>query len=370
MELEPIELGLNAAIIVLLLIILKKLLDSEGIDLSSIISSNTQVSDTYTKMNQDYAEMTTTLGELNETLATARTENLSIQKFGRDLSDVLKKPSIRGDVGEKLLEEMCREILPDRMWERQAVTDSEASSARGGVDVLIHYDKVDLPVDSKFPREAWRRYINLSGTSMADMNEVEVQTHNKTIKSEFKDFQKAVLSQVGEIQKHINPPDTTDFALMFIPSEAMYYSVISDKNTVNDQNIVKRQGKPDAHLLDVMLEEKVIPVSPSIFYAYLGVIKIGISNLAIVENLEGVRKQVELFKSKKGTYETAHVEVGKMLKKALEEWEKEDKRFNELGKKADDVIGALDKVEIDDTSEPYSEEEDDEGDSTAPMSRP
>ena len=355
MVLESVELGLYATIIILLLVILKKLLDSEGIDLTSIIGSNTQVSETYTSMTHDYSKMTTTLGALNETLATVRAENLNIQQFGRDLSDVLKKPSIRGDVGEKLLEEMCRENLPDRMWERQAVTDSEASSARGGVDVLIHYDKVDLPVDSKFPREAWRRYVNLSGMSMADMSEPEVQTHNKMIKSEFKKFQSAVLTQVGEIQKHINSPDTTDFALMFIPSEAMYYSVISDKNTVNDQNIVKRQGKPDAHLLDVMLEEKVIPVSPSIFYAYLGVIKIGISMLAIVENLEGVRKQVELFKTKKGTYETAHVEVGKMLKKALEEWEKEDKRFTELTKKADDVIGALDKVEIDDTNQTEEE---------------
>jgi len=347
MALESIELGLYAAILALLLFILKKIKPPAKIDLESIINSNTQVSDTYTNMTSDYSKMTITLGDLNETLATARLENLNIQKFGRDLSDVLKKPSIRGDVGEKLLEEMCREYLPDRMWERQAVTDSEASD-RGGIDVLIHYSKVDLPVDSKFPREAWKNYVNLSGMSMADMSEPEVQRHNKMIKSEFETFQSAVRTQVKEIQKHINPPDTTDFALMFIPSEAMYYSVISDKNTINAQNIVRRKGKPDAHLLDVMLEEKVIPVSPSIFYAYLEVIRIGVSNLAIIENLEGLRKKVELFKTKKSTYTTSHAKVGEMLKKALDEWEIEDKRFTELGKKADDVIDALDNVEIGD----------------------
>ncbi len=372
MALESLEIGLYVVIISLLITILFKLFRPQNLPevnlepilekteafmgLSSNITgshtqveaSHTQVQTTYSEMAGEYKQMRVILGALNTTLEGARGDNQRIQQFGRDLSDVLKKPSIRGSVAEKLLEDMCRQYLPDHQWEHQAVTDSEASSQQGGVDVLIHYNEVDLPVDSKFPREAWKRYVNLAEMAMADLNEAQIDTHNKAIKSEFKKFQKSVLAMVKEIQGHINPPDTTDFAMMFIPTEAMYYSVISDKNAINDQNIVKRQGKPDAHLLDVMLERKVIPVSPSIFYAYLEVINIGLSNLAILNNLEGLRKKVDDFKIKRGTYTTAHEQVGKMLKDTLAEWETEDKRFKELGKKADDVIGALDNVEIGD----------------------
>lgn len=373
MALESLEIGLYVVIISLLIAILFKLFrpqDLPEVNLQPILdktdafmglssnitgshtqveASHTQVQTTYSKMTGEYKQMKDILGALNTTLEGARGDNQRIQQFGRDLSDVLKKPSIRGSVAEKLLEDMCRQYLPDHQWERQAVTDSEASSQQGGVDVLIHYNEVDLPVDSKFPREAWKRYINLAEMAMADLNEAQIDTHNKAIKSEFDKFQKSVLAMVKQIQDHINPPDTTDFAMMFIPTEAMYYSVVSDKNAINDQNIVKRKGKLDAHLLDVMLEGRVIPVSPSIFYAYLEVINLGLSNLAILENLEGLRKQVDLFKTKRGTYVVSHEKVGQLLKDALVEWETEDKRFKELGKKADDVTVALEKVEIGDS---------------------
>jgi len=331
------EIGFSVVTLLIMLVITWKIWSEKSvIDLNPILNSINPIIDSNTQVSGKYDEMKTILGELNTTLEGARADNTNIQQFGRDLRDVLLKPSIRGDVGEKLLEEMCKANLADHLWERQAVTDEEADSQRGGVDVLIHYSKIDLPVDSKFPRESWRRYINLAESPMASMSADQVDNHRNKIKAEWEGFRKSIKAKVREIQKHINPPGTTDFGLMFIPSEAMYYSVVSDKNVINDQN----------NLLEEMLEKKVIPVSPSIFYAFLEVIKIGVANLAIIDNVEELRKQVELFKSKKGTYAASHEKVGKMLKDALTEWETEDKRYNELGKKADDVIGALDRVSI------------------------
>ena len=331
------EIGFSVVTLLIVVIIAWKILnDKSKIDLNPILQSINPIIESNTHVSGKYDEMKTILGDLNLTLEGARADNTNIQQFGRDLRDVLLKPSIRGDVGEKLLEEMCNANLADHLWERQAVTDEEADSQRGGVDVLIHYSKIDLPVDSKFPREAWRRYINLAERPMASMTEDQIDNHRKRIKEEWGEFRKSINAKVKEIQKHINPPGTTDFGLMFIPSEAMYYSVVSDKNVINDQN----------NLLEEMLEKKVIPVSPSIFYAFLEVIKIGVANLAIIDNMEGLRKQVELFKTKRGTYAASHEKVGKMLRDALAEWEEENKRYKQLGKKADDVIGALDKVSI------------------------
>ncbi len=352
MELEPIELGLNATIIILLLIVLKKLLDSQGMDLTPLLSSNTT-------MTNDYNTMQQTLGDLNTTLTEARSENTKIQEFSRALSDVLVRPTIRGTLGEKLLEDMCRQHLPDHLWERQKVTDEEALSESGGVDVLIKYGKVKLPVDSKFPREAWKRYIDTAGESMSEMSEAQTQTHNSAIKRDFESFQSAVKAAVNGNQgvtKHIKPPNTTEFGLMFVPNEAMYYALVSDKNAVNQENTITSKGEK-IHLLDWMISKNVIPVSPSIFVPFLEVIKLGLSNIALAENLEGLHKQLGLFKVKKGTYTTSHDKVGEMLRKALAKWEEEDKRFTELGKKADDVIGALDNVEMGGAPEPEPEPE-------------
>jgi len=346
---DAMEIGFSVVTLLIVLIIAWKISsDKSKIDLNPILTSNTQVQDTYTQMASDYSEMQSTLGDLNQTLTEARSENLSIQKFSRDLSDILVRPNIRGDVGEKLLQDMCRQHLPDHLWVRQKVTDEEAGSDRGGVDVLIKYGEVHLPVDSKFPRRAWKRFIDTAGESMDKMSEAETQTHDKAIKREFEAFQAAVRDAVNGPQgvtKHINPPNTTEFGLMFVPNEAMYYALVSDKNAVNHENTIKSKGEK-IHLLDWMISEKVIPVSPSIFYPFLEVIKLGVSKLAIIENLEGLRTKIDHFKVKRGTYTKHHTEVGKALAKALAQWEIEDERFKDLGKAADDVIGALDQMPL------------------------
>jgi DNA recombination protein RmuC len=316
--------------LILLILIALKIWNRDGIDVNQYLADTRTVSDNYSRVNE-------VISNLEIELVEARKDNLNIQNFGRDLSDVLKRPVIRGKVGEKLLEEMCGEYLPEHRWKPQEVTDEDAKSKSGGVDVLIKYSNVNLPVDSKFPREAWRRYINLSGESMSGMTEVEIDSHNDEIKSQWKKFIQSIKAKVGEIEKHINPPNTTDFALMFIPSEAMYYSTISDKNAINQHN----------ELLEYMLSKRVIPVSPSLFYAFIEVIKIGLANLAIIDNMEEMRKEISRFKSKTGTWSSAHSKAGQKIKEASDEWDTANARFTELQKKANDIVAALDKVHVD-----------------------
>ena len=366
MSLETIEIGLFSTIISLLIFILYKLLKpQQQFDLSpivkesgkfiklatSITDSQTQISQSHNsviqsanEMNTEYKDMKETLDALNTTLGETRADNQNIQQFGRDLKDVLAKPNIRGNIGEKLLEEMCSEYLPDHVWRRQAVTNPEAKTDRGGVDVLISYNDIDLPVDSKFPRDAWKRYITLAETSMSEMSLVERENHHDSIKNEYEAFITSVKNKVKECKTHIHPPKTTEFALMFVPSEAMYYSLVSEKNVMRDQNVIEtKKGK--ISVMDWMLVQQVIPVSPSMFFSYLAIIQLGLSNLAIVENLEELRSKVNLFKTKRGTFAERHEEVGANLESALQSWKDQGKRFQELVKKADEVIGALDNVE-------------------------
>ena len=359
MTLEPIEIGLFATIISLLIFILYKLLKpQQQFDLSPIVQesskfiklaasftdSQTQISRSHDLVKEEYKGMKSTLEALNITLGKTKTQNDSIEQFGRDLRDVMLKPLVRGTVAEKLLEEMCSQYLPDHIWRRQVVTDPEAENQKGGVDVLISYNGIDLPVDAKFPREAWKRYITLSESSMSQMNDAQKENHKSSIKIEYGKFISSLRVKVNECKEHINPPKTTDFALMFVPSEAMYYSLVSEKNVLMDQNAIKYK-KENVSVIDWMLDQKVIPVSPSMFYSYLAIILLGLSNLAIVENLEDLRNKINQFRTKRGTFAVRHEEVGKNLKLALTSWEEEGKRFKELVKKADNVIGSLDQVE-------------------------
>ena len=354
MVLESIEIGLFATIILLLIFILYKMLkpqEQTEIDLRPILEESgkflqlaSNLAQSQTQIGTEYNQMKQTLDNLNTTLGQTRADNQNIQQFGRDLKDVLTKPNIRGNIGEKLLEEMCSEYLPDHVWRRQAVTNPEAKTDKGGVDVLISYNGIDLPVDAKFPRDAWKRYITLAETSMSEMTHVERENHNDSIKNEYGEFITSVKKKVKECKVHIHPPNTTEFALMFVPSEAMYYSLVSEKNVLRNQNVIEtKKGKTS--VMDWMLDQQVIPVSPSMFYSYLAIIQMGLSNLAIVENLEELRSKVNLFKTKKGTFAERHEEVGANLESALESWKAQGKRFQELVKKADEVIGALDNVE-------------------------
>ena len=316
--------------------------------LSPVIDTNQKVTDTYQTMQEEYKQMQSILSDVRNEITLSTEGRKEVIDFSRDLRDVLIKPSIRGDAAEKLLEDMCRQYLPDSAWERQAVTDDDATTQKGGVDVLLKTDSLNVPVDSKFPREAWKRYVNLIQEPLNGKSESEQTRHRKNIKAEFEDFQKAVMTKVTEIQKHINPESgTTDFALMFIPTEAIYYAVVSDKNGINEENIISRKGK-NIQLLDAMLEQRVIPVSPSTFYPFIHVILTGIRNMKVVENLESLQRLLIRFETKIRTFTEAYDNIGVALDDAKSEWETTGARFNELAKLGGSITNALEEVEVKD----------------------
>ena len=341
---DALELATLGALVLLIVVVLYR--TREGNQLAPMFDSNQKVTDTYQKMQDEYKDMNQVLTDVRLEITKSTEGRKEVIDFSRDLRDVLVKPSIRGDVGEKLLEDMCKSYLPDSAWERQSVTDDEASSQRGGVDVLLKTGSLDVPVDSKFPREAWKRYVNLIEQPMSGMNEAQQNGHRKVLQAQFADFQSSVMTKVGEIQKHINPSSgTTNFALMFIPTEAMYYAVVSDKNGLNEENIITRKGQ-QLQLLDAMLQENVIPVSPSTLYPFIHVILVGIQNMKVVENLETLQTRLTLFETKMRTFSTAYEGIGSALDDAKTAWDTAGSRYNDLAKLGGKITNALEEVEV------------------------
>lgn len=132
-----------------------------------------------------------------------------LQEFGtdmKDLSNILKSPKLRGGLGEQFLYEILENFLPHDLFKTQY-------KFRDGniCDAVVFTDKGVIPIDSKFPMENFKAMIT------ADRQE-ERDRFKKVFISDVK-------KRIDEISsKYILPEEkTTDQAIMYIPSENVYY---------------------------------------------------------------------------------------------------------------------------------------------------
>lgn len=133
-----------------------------------------------------------------------------------ELNRLLKLPHLRGGFGEATLERLLRDFLPAHLFELQSALDGV-----GRVDVLVKFPKATLPIDSKFPRE---QLLNLFDTS-----------DPKKLTEARKILRKVLRMEAKRISKYVRPDlGTMDMAVMFLPSEILYFEVIRDKTLWED----------------------------------------------------------------------------------------------------------------------------------------
>jgi len=188
------------------------------------------------------------LGRANEEIL-ARANDL------KRLEHALRPPKARGGFGELLLENLLRDRLPPTAF---ALQYGFAGGER--VDAVIKVNRL-VPIDSKFPLDNFERML-------AADNDIERQQHEKLFGRDVKNHVDAIAS------KYIRPDEGTyDFALMYLPSEAIYYELAC--------------GKTGA-LLAYAHEKRVLPVSPTTLTAYLQVIVLGLKGLQIEQHAQEV----------------------------------------------------------------------------------
>jgi DNA recombination protein RmuC len=156
----------------------------------------------------------------------------------KNLQDYLKSPKLRGNIGEEVLKDLISQMFPKNSFFLQY-----AFKSGNKVDAAIKTDAGILPIDSKFPSENFQKMIGAE-------NEEEKERARK-------DFVRDVKKHVLDIsQKYILPEEgTMDFALMYVPSEPVYYEVVNEME-----------------LTDYARKNRVYPVSPNTLYANLQVI--------------------------------------------------------------------------------------------------
>lgn len=162
-------------------------------------------------------------------------EMSEIGRSMKDLQDFLRNPKVRGNVGEHILKELLSQILPKETFHLQYAFKSGEK-----VDAAIITSGGIVPIDSKFPLENFRRLAN-------------AQTDEASREFE-KLFSRDVKIHIDAINKKyiVTEEGTIDYALMYVPSEAVYYEIVNNSG-----------------LFEYASEKRVLPVSPTTFYAYL-----------------------------------------------------------------------------------------------------
>jgi len=185
-------------------------------------------------------------------------EMSEIGRSMRELQEFLTSPKLRGNIGEQILKELLTQMLPKKTFKLQYAFKSGSI-----VDAIIITESGIIPIDSKFPMENFKKMNN---NQLDDKKTVE------------KDFVSDVKKHIDAISKKYIVPDegTIDFALMYIPSESVYYEIVNH-----------------ASLYDYATERRVLPTSPMTFYAYLRTILMGFEGQRITaqakEILSGIR---------------------------------------------------------------------------------
>lgn len=191
----------------------------------------------------------------------------------KELSEFLKSPKLRGNIGEHILKELLSQMLPKQSFCLQYAYKSGAI-----VDAAIKTEAGIIPIDSKFPMENFRAILDAR-------DDAERKTKNR-------DFEKDVKKHIDDISmKYISTSENTiDYALMYLPSEAIYYEVVNNPN-----------------LFDYAAKMRVMPVSPMTFYAYLRAILMSFEG----QKIENRAKQIlQAIRSMQNDYEKVEENIG------------------------------------------------------------
>jgi DNA recombination protein RmuC len=258
-------------------------------EMTRTLQSNSRV------LNERLDEAARVIGALNKNVG----QMSEVGRGIKSLQEFLQSPKLRGNIGEQVLKDMIGQSFPKNCFHLQYAFHSGVK-----VDAVLKTDGGLLCIDSKFPMENF----NLLHSS-------ETEQDRKLAKKSF----------VGDIQKHIDDiskkyilPDegTLDFALMYIPSEAVYYEMVN----MND-------------LMEYARNKRVYPVSPNTLYAHLQVLLLSFQG----RDLEQKSKEIfRLLRAIQKDYQKAGDSLdilGKHVKNAYNSMSEVTGTFQTMGQK-------------------------------------
>ncbi|HEM4402039.1 DNA recombination protein RmuC [Streptococcus suis] len=219
-----------------------------------------------------------------------------MQTVARDvgsLNKVLSGTKTRGIMGELQLGQIIEDILTPSQYEREFATVS-GSSERVEYAVKLpgrtEGDYIYLPIDSKFPLADYYRLEDAYESGDKD----QIDLHRKNLLAAIKRFAKDIQS------KYLNPPETTNFGVLFLPTEGLYSEVVRNPIFFDE---LRRQ-------------ENIVVAGPTTLSALLNSLSVGFKTLNIQRSADDISKVLGNVKLEFGKFSDLLVKAQKQLNQA------------------------------------------------------
>jgi DNA recombination protein RmuC len=258
-------------------------------DLGSRVESSTNMFNSrLDKAAYVIADVQKSIGEFSE-----------IGRSMKDIQQILQSPKLRGNIGEQVLKELLSQYFPKSSFMLQYQFKNGEK-----VDVIIKTSQGIIPIDSKFPMENFRKLI--ASEKDEDKNKAK------------KEFEKDVKKHILDISRKYILPDegTIDYALMYIPSETVYYEIVNNNE-----------------LFDFAGNKKVLPVSPMSFYAYIKAILMSFEGLQIQSKAKEILILLQAIKKDYQKSDESFSILSRHIGNAYNQLNQVGKNFSSLGQK-------------------------------------
>jgi DNA recombination protein RmuC len=254
-------------------------------------STNTRLDQQSSSFNQRLDNAARVISDVQKNIG----EMSEIGRSMKDFQELLQSPKLRGNVGEHILTEILTQNLPKSSFNLQY-----AFKSGNKVDVAIKTSGGIIPVDSKFPMENFRR-MNAAKTD-----------EDKRLAG--KDFERDVRKHIDDIAKKyiLTDEGTIDYALMYIPGEAVYYEI------ANNQDLFEYSNKM-----------RVLPVSPTTFYAYMRAILMSFEGQKIEQKAKEILSALRAIQK---DYEKTEEDLNVMQKHLNSAFNKMNDVFSSFGR--------------------------------------
>lgn len=196
----------------------------------------------------------------------------TVQEIGRgikEFQELLNSPKLRGNIGEHVLYDSLAQAFSQEHYETQFRFRDGST-----VDAIVRTEHGIIPIDAKFPMENFRKMM------LAEDSSTKV--------AERKEALKAVKKHIDDIsRKYILPAEgTVDFAVMYVPSESIYYEVMM----------------AEEEIMEFAHQKKILLVSPNSFFHFLRVLMMGLERAKmereaqkILDLIKGIQQESNKF---------------------------------------------------------------------------
>ena len=240
------------------------------------------------RMTQSFQRVSTQLEQVHQGLGEMR----GLAEGVGDLKKVLSGVKTRGIVGEIQLGAILRDILSPEQYEENVATIS-GSTERVEFAVKLPGESgetVWLPIDSKFPGDTYEHLVDAINAG----NEEAIAAAKKSLETRIKVEAKDIST------KYIAPPETTNFAILFLPFEGLYAEVVSQVGLLEQ----------------LQREYRVNVCGPSTMAALLNSLQMGFQSVAIQKHADEIQKVLSAVKTEFETYQAQLEKAQKQIRTA------------------------------------------------------